>query len=84
MDTLSRHPVGRDDISPNIPPTIFNINVPLQLSNQIINTLQNISQEQIQEQRLLNIIKQIREENKKPQWLSYYSIFNNIISPQNH
>lgn len=55
IDTLSRHPVGRDDVPIINAPAIFNITVPPDLPDDIKKMLVNISDDQINDKRLSKI-----------------------------
>jgi len=73
IDTLSRHPLGRDDQPPKDSPSILHYTLPLPIPPDIISIFNNISCEQQKDPRLKNIIMKLKADNR-PAWNHYYTL----------
>jgi len=73
IDTLSRHPLGRDDQPPKDSPSILHYTLPPPIPPDIISIFNNISSEQQKDPRLKNIIIKLKS-NHPPVWKQYYTL----------
>lgn len=78
LDTLSRHPIGRDDQPPKYSPAILLFDIPPVLPPEIVSIFTNITHEQSKDQRIVSIILQLKSNDKKS-WHSFYKLHHNIL-----
>lgn len=80
VDTLSRYPVGRDDVTDNRQPVILSMTIPPTLPSSITQILHRMSYEQRQDAKLLKIRNNLYDNNRLSTQLSkYYLVYNDII-----
>lgn len=78
IDTLSRHPLGRDDQPPKDVPIILHYTIPPPIPPDMGTLLNNISSEQQQDPKLATIIKKLKSD-PLPRWHHYYTLKNDIL-----
>lgn len=78
IDTLSRHPLGRDDLPPKDSPIIMHYTLPPPIPPDLISIINNISSEQLKDPKLSSIISHLKTDVQLP-WLNYYMLKNEIL-----
>lgn len=78
IDTLSRHPLGRDDQPPKDSPVILHYTLPPPIPPDIIPLFKNLSFEQQKDPKLVNIISSLKSD-PPPVWHHYYTMKDNIL-----
>lgn len=78
LDTLSRHPIGRDDPQFCKNPAIFHVTVPFSLPPEIISIFINIPQQKY-DQRLSKIYYNIKNKISNISYSPFYQIYNKIL-----
>lgn len=79
IDTLSRHPLGRDDQSPSNSPIIYQYyTLPPPIPPDILPVFSSMSLEQQKDPKLENIISKLKL-NPPPVWHDYYTLKNNVL-----
>lgn len=80
VDTLSRHPVGRNDVTENKQPVILSMIIPPTLPSSITQVLYRMSNEQKQDNKLLKIRNNLNNNDCLSKQLSkYYLLHNDIL-----
>jgi len=78
IDTLSLHPLGREDQPPKDLPAILHYTVPPPIPPDIIPIFNNISVEQAKDKKIQKIISILNSNSTSP-WIQYYTLKNNIL-----
>jgi len=80
VDTLSRHPVGRDDVNDNRQPVILSMMIPPTIPSSLIQILYKMSNEQKRDNKLLKIRDNLNGNNRLSKQLSKnYLLHNDIL-----
>lgn len=78
IDTLSRHPLGRDDQPKKESPEILHYTLPPPIPPDITSLFNNIAHEQAKDPKIKVILSSLQSNSKLP-WLNYYTVKNNTL-----